>query len=320
MVGNAEVLWGGILPALVAAATLSLVWRLTGRANAAWLWGLGCGYLAGHWGLDALGVGISQAFAKSLDPADARDWLPLAVVATVAIETIALWGVNAARCAWVLRLALCGWLPWRLLKGSVYLPETTPDLQFDFGFESQAWSNSDALLWLGSAAGILAVFWTSARFQLGSMLPRLRASLATLVALGGAATIALSGSLTTGQLLGVLTAALVGCGIAASAWRLEEGPEAAAGPLIAVLGGVLIIARFLLYEELGLLPVALLLLGSYTATGWMGSEKMLTTRVQFILRSTVCLVAIIACVVPAAREFAATQSEQSDNPYQSYSP
>ena len=320
MVGSSEVVWGGLVPVLVAAATLSLVWKLSRRATAAWLCGLGCGYVVGHWGIVALGSGWSEAIAKSLSPKDASDCLPLAVVAALAVEAVSMWGVNAARSAWVLRFALCVWLPWRLLSGSVYLPEEQPDPLMDFGFDSQAWSNTEALLWLGGATSILAGMWASSRFIPNNVLPRLRASLATFVALGGAATIALSGSLTTGQLLGVLTAALVGCGFAASAWKLEVGPEGAAGPLIVVLGGVLIIARFLFYEELGLLPVALLLLGCYCAIGSLGPANGLSTRTQFLIRSTICVLAISACVVPAAREFAATQSEQSMNPYQSYSP
>lgn len=316
MPGVTEVMWGGVLPTVVAASMFSLVLKLSSRAEAAWLCGLSAGYLAGNWGLEIPALGIWPAIEQSLKPAEARDWLPLAVLAAAAIDGLAMLGRKAAWGVWALRAVLCAWLPWRLLAGSVYLPKE----QFDFGFETQAWSSAEAMVWIGCAAVFIGLFWLSAKFASENTLPRLRASLATLVAFGGTATIALSGSLTTGQLLGVLTAALVGCGMAAAAWRVEQGPEAAAGPLLVAFCGVLIIARFLLSPELGLATTLLLLAAIYPAIGWIGPAGKPSIRWQFALRTLICLVAVGACIVPAAREFAASQAQESANPYQNYSP
>ena len=116
------------------------------------------GYLAGHWALEARGVGFPAAVAKSFNPHEARDWLPLAVISAAAIEAVALLGKRGAALAWVLRVVGCLLLPWRLLAGSVYLPSTAQDVGFDTG----AWSTLEATAWLGGASGLWSVYpWPS---------------------------------------------------------------------------------------------------------------------------------------------------------------
>ena len=106
MIDASGIILGGVLPAVVAAAAMLGGWKLTRHAGVAWLLGLSMGYLAGHWALDAQGVGVLAAVAKSFNPHEARDWLPLAVVAAAAIEAIGLLGKRAATLAWVLRVAV----------------------------------------------------------------------------------------------------------------------------------------------------------------------------------------------------------------------
>lgn len=316
MIDAVGILLGGVLPAVVTAAAMLCGWKLTRRAGVAWLIGLSAGYLAGHWALDARGVGLVAAVTKSFNPHEARDWLPLAVISAAAIEAIALLGKRGAVLAWVLRAVGCLLLPWRLLTGSVYLPSTAQD----FGFDTGAWSTLEAIAWLGGASGLLSLAWLALRNAPMQTLPRLRSSLTTIVALGTTATIALSGSLTIGQLLGVLTAVLAGCGVTAAALRLESGPESAAGPLLAVYGGVLVIARFLLDPELPLSYAAMLLLALIAAVGWISPPKKLSARTQAVVRIAICLTALALAVIPAARDFAAAQAESESNPYLNYQP
>jgi hypothetical protein len=315
MIDMNAVLLGGALPAIVAAVAMLGAWKLGKHAGVAWLVGISLGYLTGHWALDAHGVGFTEAVAKSFSPHEARDWLPLAVISAAALEAIGLLRKKAVILSWVLRVGWCFWLPWRLLAGSVYLPSAAEDLGFDTG----AWSTSETAAWLGGAGGLLVLAWLALRQAPTESLPRLRSSLATFVVLGATATITLSGSFTLGQLMGVLTATLVGCGIAAAALRLESGPEAAAGPLLASFAGVLVIARFLLVPELPLYYAGMLLLALVAAVGWIAPPKLLRARFHSLLRIAVCVAALALVVVPAARDFAASQAVDESNPYLNYS-
>lgn len=313
--------FGGIQPALAAAISMAVVWKLSRHAAVAWLVGLSAGLLTGHLGLDFSAVGISAALQKTLQPAEARDWLPALLVGALAIELAALKGGIVAKVAVALRLALCLLLPWLMLRGSVYLPQQQlAQQQFDFEFDTGAWSTSEAAAWLGPVGCLLLLLWSSARLVADESLCRLRASLTTLVSLAAAGTVALSGSLTTGQLLGTLTAGLVGCGITAAALRLPRGPEAAAGPIVAVFGGVLVIARFLLSPELAVASTLLLLLAMAGAIGWVGPVERVSARVRFAMRTLLCVICLALVVVPAAKEFAASQSTEESNPYQGFTP
>jgi hypothetical protein len=314
MIDTVGILLGGLLPAVVAAVAMLAAWRLSRNATVAWLVGLSLGYLAGHWAIDARGVGFPAAVAKFANPHEARDWLPLAVLSAAVIEASATWGRTAVGFAWVLRGVWCCFLPWRLLSGSVYLPRTQSS------FNTAAWSPLEAIAWLGGASVLLALIWLAIRLMPERTLPRLRSSLSTLVALGATATITLSGSLTTGQLLGVLTATLVGCGMVAAALRLERGPEAAAGPLLAVYGGVLVIARFLLSPELPLFYTSMLLVALITAVAWIDPPAWLSKRGHALVRFVVCLAALALAVIPAARDFVASQAESSNDPYLNFEP
>jgi hypothetical protein len=315
MIDAKAVLLGGALPATVAAVAMYVAWKLGKHVGVAWLVGVSLGYLTGHWALDSVGVGFAAAVAKSFSPHEARDWLPLAVISAAAVEAIALLGKKAIVLGWLLRVGWCLWLPWRLLAGSVYLPSTAQDL----GFNSGAWSTSEATAWIGGVGGLLVLAWLALRQAPTESLPRLRSSLTTFVALGATATIALSGSFTIGQLMGVLTATLVGCGVAAAALRLKGGPETAAGPLLAAYAGVLVIARFLLVPELPLYYAGMLLLALVAAVGWIAPAKLFSARVHSLVRLAVCVAVLALVVVPAARDFAASQAVDESNPYLNYS-
>ncbi len=309
-------LLGGVLPALVAAVTMVAVFKRTQSSAAAWSIAIAVGYLSGHWGLDARGVGLLAALAKMIRPHEARDWLPILILVATTIDAISRIVTKHGWLTWSLRLGLIFILPWCLLRGSVYLPVDAQPAGFDTG----AWSTWEAVGWLGAVGGLLAVAGIVVRFGVKNPDVRLRSTLGTIALVGTSATIAMSGSLTTAQLLGALAAAMVGCGIVAAWLRLESGPESAAGPLLSVIGGVLVIARFLLYQELATATALLLLLALTSAVGWLGTEKKPAPRIRSALRIAICLAALAMALVPAAREFAATQTESEANPYLNYQP
>ena len=319
MLDALAIMYGGVLPALLAGLVLVAVQKGTGRADVAWLLGVSLGYVAGHLLLSAQGTGFSQAVSRLIQPTEAKDCLPLAVIAAAMIEAIARCGKRAARGAWLLRILACLLLPWVLLRGSVYLPVQ----QSAFSFETNAWSTEEAAKWLGASAGTIGLVWALARLSSSGGLVRLRTSLCSLAAFGATLTIALSGSITTAQLAGVLTASIVGAGIAAAVLKLDAGPEQAAAPILAVYGGVLIIARFLLVPELENSEAALLMAALAVAITPLGrieqrAPRILGLGILGLAKAVVCLACLATVVVPAAREFAESQRQPESNPYGSY--
>ncbi|TWU30238.1 hypothetical protein [Bythopirellula polymerisocia] len=300
-----DLLLGGVLPGVMAMLTLSGVWKLTHNGASSWRTAVVVGFLVGMWALDAQAIGVLSAIAKSLRIQEAKDFLALVVILGVFPDAIAVYGKQGRVTAWLLRVALCVFLPWRLLTGSVYLPNATA---VPNPFDTGAWSTFKAICWLGGIAAMLTSLWglfLAARDHA----PRVRSILTAMVALAAAITLALSGSITYGQLMGVLVATLTGCAIASIYWKLERGPDAAAGPILMAFGGVLILAHF--FAELKMLYALPLVLAFTLAGGWFFPGK----RWSNPLRCAVCLILIAVVVILAGIDFA----EAQNNPYAGYS-
>jgi hypothetical protein len=304
MVTIADILLGGVLPGVVAVAVLAGVWKLTANAASSWRTAVVASFLIGMWALDAQGVGVVGAISKSMRITEARDFLPLMMILAVIPDAVAAGGKGGAILGWILRAGLCVFVPWRMLWGTKYLPKVAPPPNFDTG----AWAPLEAVLWIGGVAAALLAAWSLVRAE-NTEVPRLRSVLAMLVGFAAAMTVALSGSITLGQLMGVLVAALTGCALAA--WRLKvgRGPDAATGPVAIAFGGVLVLAHFLV--ELKLLYAVLLLVGLAVGAGWFFPGKKWSTPV----RCVVCLAAIGVAAGMAGMEFAAAQAEAASNPY-----
>jgi len=345
MISGADMVWGGALPAAVAAIVLAAVWRTTRNAASAWRTALIVGYVAGHWTLDARDIGASslvgigpseaaavhwaydprnfdfaEALTKSYRPTEARDWLPPLLLLAIAPDALACVGKAGFVLGGILRFGLCLFVPWRLLNGSVYLPaRSLPALEFEAsgfemgGFDTGAWTISVAVAWIGGVAVALLLGWQLARRvdqQSGNLV---RSTLAVVVALGAAVTAMAAASLVYGQMLGVLSAALAGCGLMAAIVTAGRGPEAAAGPVIIAFGCLVVVAHF--YAELQIHHAALLLLAMIVAIGWLPLPVHFSSRWQSVCRSLICLGLLAIPVIPAVLELAATLHETQSNPY-----
>jgi hypothetical protein len=304
MITIADILLGGVLPGVIAVAALAGVWKLTKNAASSWRTAAVVSFLVGLWALDAQGVGVIGAISKSMRITEARDFLPLVVLLAVIPDAVAAGGRRGAIVGWVLRAGLCAFMPWRLLWGTRYLPKVAPPPNFDMG----AWSPLEAVLWIGGVAAALLAVWSLVRAE-NTESPRLRSLLAVLVAFAASTTVALSGSLTLGQLMGVLVATLTGCALVAWWMKVGRGPDAAAGPIVIAFGSVLDLAHF--FAELKLVYAALLVVGLAVGAGWFFPGKRWGTPV----RCAVCLAAIGLAVGLAGMDFAAAQAEAASNPY-----
>lgn len=301
MLTPADVMLGGVLPGLVAAAALAGVWKFTKNAASGWRTAVVVSFLIGMWALDAQGAGVVTAISKSMRVTEARDFLALMVILAVIPDAVAAVGYRGAVVGWVLRLGLCVFVPWRLLWGSRFLPKVAPPPNFDTG----AWEPLEAVLWIGGWAGALLATWAVVRAE-STESPHLRSALATLAVFAASATVAMSGSLTYGQVAGVLVATVAGCALVTWLLKVGRGPDAAAGPIVIAFGGVVVLAHF--FAELTLLHAVLLLAGLAIGGGWFFPGKKWSVPV----RCLVCLLAIGCAVGTAGMEFIAAQAS---NPY-----
>ena len=299
-----DILCGGVLPGVLALVALTGVWKLTHNGASSWRTAVVVGFLLGMWALDAQRIGVLSAIAKSMRIQEAKDFLALMVILGVFPDAVAVYGKQGRVVAWVLRVALCVCLPWRLLAGSIYLPKATATAN---PFNTSAWSTVESISWLGGIATVLTCLWG---LWLASRdhAPRVRSILTVLVLFAAAITLALSGSITYAQLLGALVATLTGCTIASSYWKLERGPDAAAGPILMAFGGVLVLAHF--FAELKLLYAVLLVVAFAVAGSWFFPGKSWST----LLRCAICLVLVGLAVTLAGMDFA----EAQNNPYAGY--
>jgi len=315
MLDGSDLFFGGVLPAVAAASALAMVWRVTGKAASAWRTAIVLGYVVGHWALDARTIGFVAALSKSYQPTEARDWLPLLILLAIVPDALACVGRRGSALAWLLRIALCLFIPWRLLHNSAYLPI---GISSDFDFDLGGWSIGEATAWIGGIGAVLLIGWQWLRIVDQQSDVLVRSALAVVATLGAAIVSALSASLVYGQMFGVLTAALAGCSLAAMILSTGRGPEAAAGPVLVVFGSLLVAGHF--YAELKIHHAGLLWVAVAVAIGWLPLSAKLPPRWQAIGRSVLCIATLGGAVALASLDFAATQEEAESNPYHNLMP
>ena len=313
MIDRYDLLLGGALPAVVAAVVLALVWRATGKAASAWRTAVVVGYVVGHWALDARTTSVVAAITKSYRPNEVHDWLPSFLLLAIIPDAVACCGKFGPAVGWVLRIALCLIVPWRFANGTSYIPTVAfPGLEDVTG----AWSTGEAVAWIGGIGAAFLLTWLLTRCESPSKGVIVSSVLATIVALGGAITVALSASLFYGQLLGVLAATLGGCGVVSGLLGTGRGPEAVAGPVVIAFGSIVVLG--LLFAELKLHNAILLLLAMNLAISWLPQLTKLAPSLQLVGRCGLCLAVLVTAVSLAKRDFSAKQEESASDPYQNF--
>ncbi len=320
MIGLEDILRGVLTPAAVAAAVFACVRWCASRlpedraGTLAWAAAVACGYVAGHWALEAAGLGLQQAAAKSFRPHQARDWLPLAAAVFALIDAVPLAGRKAIA-AWAGRTAACILLAWRML--SLHRDYPTSEL-VRAGLSDTPWTWPGVA---GACAALAAVgvgVWQWMAASRSRPHAWVRAALVTAAAGGAAMTLALSGSLFYAQLLGALAAALGGAAVAMLATRTAGGPGLAPGPTLAAFGGLLMMAVLFTDDAMGIGPAAVLLAALALGAGPLPAK--IPTRVAESLRVVACLALIGGVVGIAASRFAASIEPQEPAPTEEANP
>lgn len=315
MFGLNDFLLGGAVPMAAAMVAFAVAWLAARQAGVAWSAGVLVGFATGVVALEARNSDFASAALRLVKPRESHEWLSL--LGLLAILP-ALAGVSLGRFR-VLRLALAAALvaatPLWLLRGGKYLPSQQVR---DAGIVVEsAWSIGDAALIVGTlAAAALAAWWLWEATE-SNHSPRVRSLLVTMALIAAAATAGLTSSFTYAQLMGALAAASGGA--AAAAWLLgvKTGPEAAAGPLLVIAGGTLVLAMF--YSSMRSWQAAGLWVGLAFAAGWLPGVSRLRPLAAHALRCVACAIPLGLVLWQAGADFAESQRQQQEaaesNPY-----
>jgi hypothetical protein len=308
MPGLDSFLWGGPAALVVAAAAFGGVMWATRRPGAAWCAGVVAGFAAGALAIDAHANGFSTAAARLMKPVEAHGRLPLVALAALAPGILAA-ATGRRWTLWLLAAPLAALAPLWLLWGGRYFPRQ--ELR-DAGFADGAWSAGQAAVILGGmSAAIVAAWWAWRRAE-PATLPLVRSALAV-IALGGAgATVACTGSITYAQLFGLLAVALAACGAVARLTGAKAGPEAAAGPVLALAGCLLVLA--VCYSELHLWQAAALGALIAASAAWLPAIDRRQPAAAASIRAALVLVPLTAIVTQSAAELAASQRPEASEP------
>jgi hypothetical protein len=257
---------------------------------------------------------LGSAFWKLVQPAEAKQWTPLIALLAVAPAIWAALVPRAPWARWLVAALICGVAPLWMLWGTSYLPSAEVRAS---GFATNAWSvGQAAVILVGIAAALLAgwFLWESA--EVGDS-PKVRSLLAIIAGVAAAATAGLTGSFVYAQLLGVLAASIGGCAAASWLLRSPAGPEAAAGPIVMLLGSLLFLATFL--SKLQPLQAAGLAIAAALSAGWIPGLDRLGVRSRQAIRISLCMTPLVAVLWHAGTEFVETQRQQQEdaesNPY-----
>jgi hypothetical protein len=308
-----DILLGGAAPMAVAVAAFGVGWVATRRAAVAWSGGAALGYAVGVVALAARGAGFAPAVQRLVSPTAAHEWTPL--VGLVAIAPSVAWLLPAKwqSARWIAAALVSAAAPLWLLWGGKYLP--SQELRAS-GFATSAWSGLQAVMILGGVAAMLLVAWLIWDL-VEREATRSRSLLSVFALVGAAATAGLTGSFVYAQLFGILAAALGGCTVAAWTLRTKAGPEAAAGPVIAVAGCLLLLAAG--YSELSWLMAIGVGVAIALSAGWIPGLRRLSERQQLATRMLLCLLPLAIVLWQAGVEFAESQRQQQEeaelNPY-----
>jgi hypothetical protein len=311
MLGLADILVGGVLPGAVALLLRQILLRAGAADRVAWPVAVAVAYIVGQAALatplasGAAGwaAGLSPAFAKFLSPAEASQWLPAAAVVAAIVAVLAHGGRPARYVALVLGALLAIGLPLRMLWGSVYT--------------LSQWSTGEAVAWFAGLATLLfATGWLLTR-KAPPALPRVgvfQDLLPGVVMIGVAIVLATSGSLSYARLAGAVAAALIGAALGGFGIADERrlGIDAA-GPLVATLGGAMLLLGYFFAEVTT--ANALLLLAALAATGLPLPTATSQKWSGLAMRAVLCLALTGVAVGSAGVAFSKAMTAQAADPY-----
>lgn len=261
-VGPIDALWIGVVPLVVAALSMWILCRFEVRIPAAWTASVTAGLVLGLL-TQQVRAGWAAAFAKLIHPHAAIEWLPWLVAIAGAISLFAAFVPRPGR-RWVLLLvaAFAMAVPLRLLSNYAGL--------------MARWSGAEKLVILGGWTLAFAAAWVVVSLGRRNGQPLVRSLLLMMVAGSMFVVLAASGSVTLGELAGVAAAALAGTvGVAALLGEVGDGPSHAAGPIVVVLGGLILLgwAYDLAPSNAALLAIALAAATGPLPTDWPASER-----------------------------------------------
>ena len=326
MIGITEVLLAGGLPCLVG---FSVRWLLLkGKwERCSWPWAVAIGCVLAYVALGARGSGsegpallgwlnsLVASAEQLLNPAVAKDWLPMAAVVAAAVTSLPI-----GRWAVLVVFPLAVVLPTRLLWGSVY-------------FVSE-WTQREAIVsvaMLGAGLAAIASAWllsergkkvgdVETKSEDKPLVEWTRAGLVCVATLAVALGMMLSGTQAYGELSGAAMAACLGALLAGLCGK--NGPSAPrgvgmAGPVVAAwTGGLLVLGCF--YAELKPVNACLLGFGLFVA----GARTPIANGAvaQAAVHALVCLVPIGLALSFAGLEFAEAMRQQAADPYLNWKP
>jgi hypothetical protein len=270
--------------------------------------GIGLGYIAGQVAL-ASRAGVANALATLFEPREAADWLPYAVLLALGIAFFAAHAPPAwQRIDVLVTIMLVIGLPLRLLAGSAYV--------------TQSWSSLEKLAYLVLLAAILGLNWLILGTARDGEHSRLRPLLFSVIAVGTAVVVALSGVLVYAELCGAVAAATAGA-LAAQLppagftdTHLAHANSsfdnfATAGVLTCSLASLVVLGCF--YGKLAPINAALVFVSMWLAGIRMpGVVAAWSPWQQAAVRIGLVLVPLVVAVARAA---VAAQASMSSSPY-----
>lgn len=209
-----QILWGALLPAVIALAGLiGINWRLWREGGVFLHWGtpvaLIAGYLFAHWRI----VGLPLTFP----PTDPNEWLFVTAVIAAIWGVIEHFAAKRPLLSDVGRLVLVGAITWLVLRPLM----------------GNLWQGSTGYLWWGGLA-LGWWLWWSVQVRLADRLPGLLVPLVlSMVAGGGGFVLLWSNSSSLSQLSGAV-AAVTGVLVPVLLWR--RGIAGGAGSVASVAG------------------------------------------------------------------------------------
>jgi hypothetical protein len=208
--------------------------------------GVAAGFIAGQLVL-ASRAGFARALGLFIQPREASDWLPHAVLLALGITILTAHAPRRRRPVAIgLAALLAVAVPARLLAGHF----------------AQQWSMLEKVAHITLLGATLGLVWLVLATARDGEFSRLRQALLVVASVGAAAIIGLSGSFTLGRLCGVVAAALTGTALVS-----PRGLVGAAGVVAVSLGGLLLLGVY--YARLHPATAALVVLSIVAAAGRM---------------------------------------------------